>query len=589
MKRTLLISPVKSDNSKGFTLVELLVSIGITAMLGVVLVAYMTASMAQIAISTSRSSMSSMVQTAFIRISDDIRTSSNVSLCNLTPDANAPQTLTGLSANVPCSSDPANSNYQMFWRLSSNQLILNKTPVDASGNAIYDDPDSLTGDRDVIIYYVKNGSLYRRVVPAPYTSPVSNAEVSVTCPSVILGGCSNDTLLVSGLKMDEPGGPFKLKYSNAAGNEITTGPSGNDYSGFISARSIDVNISVAKIQNGQTIKFTNGAKMTFRATVVPGPDYTPTLPPDYGMPSPSMMAGPGGVIAGQFTDIGPATIYVKGKFTIDRFSNVGTSATYSNPAVPANLNVANVACGTGNSYPAPCPSGSNPMEIVSWPVTFVGPVCATGQTSRISSGQIIPCTAPVKDLPVLNKQAFVTSMKAGTVTSSSAGVCPVFEANKIYDGNMRISCSSSEIKGNMYIKGNFTLDSFRGLKVAESAGLKRPIIVVNGKIKLDRFTGIDANSYGTLPYFVSMFTTDTACMNSNSCTSISGSSLLSTMNNHTGEGNAAISVAASDAGTTVFYSYFGETYIGGLTNVGAIAGQRIRISGLTTINLSMPL
>ena len=576
----------------GFTIVELLVAISITALLSVVLVAFMVQAMSQIAVSSARSKMASNAQIALTRINDDIRTASSISLCNLVLDSNAPSSLSGAASNVPCEDDPSNTNYQTFWRLTSNQLILNKTPVTEAGDSIYDNAETQSGIRDVIVYYVKGDALFRRVIPAPYTTPVANVEQPVSCPQIAVGGCADDTKIIDGLKVDEPGGPFKLKYYNAIGNEITTGPSGNNYDGYFGTKSIDVDITLSTIQNGQTIAMSNSSKMNLRNTGSMPTNYEPQLPPDFGMPNPSMMAGSGGVIAGQFTDISPAVIYIKGKLTIDRFSNIGTPAGHGgSPAVPANLYIANTACGTGISYPAICGIGSPPLDIVSYPVDIVGPVCATGQTTAISSapGLVYPCTAPVKDLPVFDKQAFVTSMKAGSASSATEGTCPNFVANKIYVGDMRISCGSTEIKGNMYIKGDFSVSGFYGLKVADSAGKKRPVIVVNGKIKFDRFNAISPNNQGTLPYFISMFTTDTACMRSDSCTSISGSSLLSTMDNHTGESDAAISVAATNARTTIFYSYFGETYIGGLTDVGAIAGQRIRISGLTTIDLSMSL
>lgn len=580
----------------GFTLVELIVTMAIGGLLVVAAVSMYLTVLGQSPVVKTRNTLSTNLQNALNRINDDVRRSSNVTRYNMVADPNAPTSKIGYE-NVP--GPDVDTNDQYFWRMSENRLLLNQTPLHSTtGEPIYDNAEYAAGQKNTIVYYVRNNALYRRVIAAPVTG---NAVSTATCTRVADGGCINsDVKLVDNLKASLGAAAFKVTYFDRNGNPIpytskdTSGNDVPDYSGFPLTRAIGVTLQLesGQVVGTQTVSATNSMLMQFRSqlNIVPTTVIEPYVPPTNGIGDPGLMVGPGGLSING-SRIQGGDIYVKGKVHVDFNSYIGGAPLFSffGGGTPVNLNVANIGCGSGATYPSPCGASSPPITLNASFATINGRVCAKDQppTTGINAygsgvGLIAGCAPPDVDMPSFDKSGFVdqmTSTSLGTLGSCSGGNLTT-PANRTYTGNVSWSffCNVS-VTGSMYITGSLTTSNAT-IRVAESAGKVRPIIVVNGRISMGG--NVYPNSYGTTPYFISFFSSDTTCSNSNSCTSITPAKLKETLDTYTGQpiffGNAPVSLINMNATGTSFYSYYGETYLDFFTKVGAVGGQRVKLN-----------
>lgn len=586
--------------SNGFTIVELMVTVAVGGLLTVAVVGMFLTMLSQSPVMRARNTLSTNLQTALNRINDDVRRSSNVTTYNLVPDANAPTSKTGYE-NVPGPETDTDDNY--YWRMGENRLLLNQTPIDSSSNPIYDNAQYAVGKKNTIIYYVRDGALYRRVVAAPYGT---NSVTTASCtPRVADGGCiQSDIRILDNLKASLGAAAFKVTYYDRNGNVIpytAKDINGNDipsYSGFPLTRSIGVEIQLesGSVSGSQTVSLSNSMRMQFRSelNVVPTPVVNPPyVPPTNGVGEPGLMVGPGGLSMYGARVMG-GDVYVKGKVTAGFNAQIGPSWAFWLGGSPVNLNVANIGCGSGTTYPQPCGSGSQPISASAAFAKITGQVCAKDQvdsTNIVAGGTgqgLIPgCVPPDVDLPLFNKADFVTSMTNGVGLGSSvscSGGSTSLAANRTYTGNVSINffCNAT-INGSMYITGNLTSSQYARYRVSESVGKVRPVIVVNGKINLS--ASIIPNSYGTTPYFISFYSADSTCSNSNSCNSITPAKLKETLDNYTGSAAPVYLYNASATGTSV-YAYYGEAMADFFSEIGAIAGQRVRIETNSSVVLN---
>lgn len=610
-----------SRRSSGFTIVELMVAIGVSSILVVSVVAMFAVFLQQGPKAQARNEMATNLQNALERINDDVRRGTNVALYNMIPDANAPTSLTGEYASVPGpDSDP--NNYHT-WRIGLNRLIINQTPVDSAGNPIYTDADHAAGDKNVIIYYVHNNALYRRTVAVPTSTYADNTARTTTCPRVAQGGCqASDIKVLDNLKASLGDDAFKVTYYNRSGSEIqnrTDSASGPvpDYTAFSQTRSVAVAIATQSgpVAGGEPVELANSMRMQIRGsfTSVPPDEPAPPVPPvDIG--TPGLMAGPGGLImSGGHVNGGDA--YVMGRVmtpAINLSGQIGGNLGWlggmpptSGP--PINLFAANIACGT-TDFPVYC-TGQQPIQVSGAYFGIYGGVCATGQTSssKINAfgglpGLKVGCISPTVNLPPFDKASFVAKMKDGTGSGAahscnSSNQVVNLAGNKTYDGTVSIGFyCTGRLNGSIYIKGDLRSSSYGKIVVSESVGAVRPVVVVNGKIDL-RGQSVVPNSLGTTPYFISFHSANSACSNSDSCTTLSGADLKATLDALTASCAPGCSAASAPAiyvhgvsapGST-FYAYFGEVANAFYATVGAFGGQRVYINGPSSLNMDAGL
>lgn len=301
----------------------------------------------------------------------------------------------------------------------------------------------------------------------------------------------------------------------------------------------------------------------------------------------SVSTGPGGLILSGSASITNSNVNVNGTITMSGASSIGTQQN------PVTVNAGNVACpkgsNPGSTYPTLCTDGSQPLSMA-WSTHIYGTVCATGQTStgpnnniqggNGGSGLQAGCTAPAVSQPVYNRSGIIGGVTTNTSGTSGAYACSATKsitlpANVELTGSTVTwgnSCTIT-ISGNVYIPGNLLINGAVKIKVADSVGSTRPIIVVDGTVNVGGSASLAANSSGTGADFVSF---------KNATGDPSATPTGTVLYNSQSQQNVTIGGAASTAGM-VFDAYWSEVLLGGSGNVGAAAGQTVNLNGAGTV------
>lgn len=155
---------MKHLDQKGFTVVELAISISVTAILMAVIFGFMTSSLQQYSNDTNRANLLNSAQTGFEVITNDIRLSANADTNNRWPDSSAP-------------------SGDFSWTSDSDTLVLATATEDTNGNIIFADPANYISQKNNVIYFRQGDKLYKRVLAAPVAN---NAITTQPTDKVIL-------------------------------------------------------------------------------------------------------------------------------------------------------------------------------------------------------------------------------------------------------------------------------------------------------------------------------------------------------------------------------------------------------------------
>lgn len=302
----------------------------------------------------------------------------------------------------------------------------------------------------------------------------------------------------------------------------------------------------------------------------------------------SIYAGAGGLNMSGSGNITNSDVNINGKITLTGSAAIGTQAK------PVKVNVANQSCPTGTNpgptYPQVCTTGQ-PISFTN--STFVyGQICATGQTTtRIGTSpdslrSLIPgCVAPPVTMPPYDRAAHIARMTTTASPSTTAYNCSTWSptggptgfartwpADLKLTGNVSASSSCElTITGDVYITGNFDMSGNAAIRIADSVGTRRPVIVVDGAVTASGSSKILANSSGTAAHIIS-YKSSASC--SPNCTNVTGTDLRNSQNLTT------ITVAGHGGYPGgVFQAYWSKVVISGSGTMGAAVGQAIDISG----------
>lgn len=314
----------------------------------------------------------------------------------------------------------------------------------------------------------------------------------------------------------------------------------------------------------------------------------------------SVHTGPGGLILGGSASITNSDVYVNGTLQLNGSARIGTHAQ------PVDVRVAHNACPSGNNpgptYPQVCSTGQ-PISL-QWSTYIYGDVCATGQTTYgpNPSGNILPgatgqglmlgCVAPPVNPPSYDRQAHISRM-ATTVNANDInyncsqwrnpdGFTRTWPENIRLEGNVNAGSSCDlTITGDVYITGNLDIGGAATIRVADSVGTNRPVVVVDGTINSAGSGQLIANSSGTGIHFIS-FRSNAPC-NPN-CTTLTGTELKNSQNLQT----VNVGGAANLPGM-IFHSHWGRVRVAGSGNVGAAVGQTVDLSGAGTVTFGTQL
>ncbi len=304
--------------------------------------------------------------------------------------------------------------------------------------------------------------------------------------------------------------------------------------------------------------------------------------------------GPGGLVLGGSTNVTNTDVFVNGNLSMSGSARIGTHAQ------PVNVSVAHQSCPSGpnpgSTYPQVCSSGE-PISFNGNSTRIYGTVCATNQTSSgpANGGNILPgsdgqglqlgCTAPPVSTPTYSRQNHINNVTT-TANANDYG-CQgskqkTLTSNLQLNGNLSISGSCEmSVQGNVYITGNLSISGSTRLRVADSVGANRPVIVVDGTISVSGSTQLIANSSGTGIHFISYKTT--AACNPN-CSSVTGTDLKTSQDLETVSVSGSVNMPGM-----IFHAYWSKVSISGSGSLGSAIGQTVNLSGSGTITFGTEL
>lgn len=215
-------------NSRGFTLLELLIATGVITILSVTVTVYFINMLRESARIEARSEMLQEAQIALDSIGNDIRLSANADENNRVPDNNAPV------------EGDAHS-----WVSDSDTLILAIAAQNEDDEILFEDPTQYITHKNNRIYFLQDGTLYRRTLAANITD---NTAIT-SCPAALADPtCPRDGELLHNVDS------FSVRYINGDGDDVTP----------TEARSIEMTIGLKRTMFQQEISVSYTTRMVFR-------------------------------------------------------------------------------------------------------------------------------------------------------------------------------------------------------------------------------------------------------------------------------------------------------------------------------------
>ena len=216
-----------NEDQSGLTLIEVIVATAVTGILIGIIMNFMTGQMVQNAMQNARAILLLESQTALDIVNSDIKHASRVDDINRWEDPNAPG-----SPDDPYS-----------WVPGDDVLILATPAKDSNGDFIYDDPFAYITHKDNIVYFVEDGTLYKRTIAGNATEN----DASTSCPSGG-SGCPSDMELINNVV------DFHINYYDAYDQDVPPDE----------ARSVNVSITVTDTVYGRDITESYAVRSVFR-------------------------------------------------------------------------------------------------------------------------------------------------------------------------------------------------------------------------------------------------------------------------------------------------------------------------------------
>lgn len=216
-------------NSSGFTVIELAVVTTVTTILIIVVSAFFINNLQQSTLATAKGNMLDEVQHALDLIANDIRLSSNADDNNRWPD----------------NYSPGGSSNPYSWQSNSNTLVLATAVEDSTGGIIFTDAKNYITEKNNIVYFVNNNTLYKRTLAS--TSPDNIAKT--TCPAThATSTCPADKELLHNVAN------FNISYRDGQNNSVTP----------TNARSVEISLTASKYLYKNNVKVDYKTRMVFR-------------------------------------------------------------------------------------------------------------------------------------------------------------------------------------------------------------------------------------------------------------------------------------------------------------------------------------
>ena len=213
----------------GLTLVELLIALVITAFLTTIVVSFSVDKLEQNAMQATQYQLLTNAETGLSRIGTDIRIASAADDNNRYQDPYSP----GAPTN------------ELSWASNSSTLILAVAATDNKNNVLWSDAKDYVSDKNDIIYYLSNGTIYRRVL----ADSISGNSAITTCPAAhATSVCPADGDILDHVTS------FSVEYFNNENQQVK--PS--------DARSIQLSVTLSVSKYNRNISANYTTRMVFR-------------------------------------------------------------------------------------------------------------------------------------------------------------------------------------------------------------------------------------------------------------------------------------------------------------------------------------
>lgn len=216
-------------NMFGFTVIEGLVAVSVSSAMIMLVTVYMIDNIQQSSLATARQDMVSETQQTLDAAANDIRLSANADTNNRWADTHA----------------PGGSGSPYSWASNSSVLVLAQAAEDTNGIIMFSDPNNYITHKNNLIYFVENGTLYRRTL----ASTVANNKAKTTCPEASAStSCPADTALLQNVTS------FSVRYLDGLNQAVQPQD----------ARSVELQVATSKQVYSETISANYTTKMVFR-------------------------------------------------------------------------------------------------------------------------------------------------------------------------------------------------------------------------------------------------------------------------------------------------------------------------------------
>ena len=216
-------------NHTGFTLVEALVVLVVTTAMVLVITNYMLSNTQQSILASTRDTILKETEQSLDLAANDIRLSANADQDNRWPDPNG----------------PGGAGNQFSWQSNASTVVLATAAQDSSGNILFSDSKNYITQKNNLVYFVQNGTLYKRTIAAP----VSGNSAMTSCPPAsATSTCPADKELLHNVSN------FTVTYLNGQNQSVTP----------TDARSVELSVTVNKKVFGQPQTASYTTRMVFR-------------------------------------------------------------------------------------------------------------------------------------------------------------------------------------------------------------------------------------------------------------------------------------------------------------------------------------
>lgn len=214
----------------GVTLVELLVATVIISIMGAIMFNFLTNRVVESARSQARGDLQDDVRLSLDVINRDIRLGAYVNENNVIADDNAP----GAPGDL------------LSWESDVDTFILASPVQDTNDDVLFEDPPAYITYKDEYIYFVENGTLYKRIL----ANSISGNKRQTTCPDSASGpSCAADIVLARNVA------DFDIAYYDAQDAEVAV---------LNEARAVEVALTLERSIFGKTETVTRNVRSVMR-------------------------------------------------------------------------------------------------------------------------------------------------------------------------------------------------------------------------------------------------------------------------------------------------------------------------------------